>query len=92
MNLAKLFAEWKAKVIAQRAWVEATKIKSKIDKIEKTNLWTITWVGDTTIKKLLENWIGNIEELKEVWIRKLKELELNPFSFKAIEKFLKDNK
>jgi len=91
MNLAKLFAEWRAKVIAKKWGMEWAKIQSKIDKLDNTDLWTIDWVGDSTVKLLLENWISSLEEMKEYWVDKLEQLKLNPFSFKAIKKFLKDN-
>ena len=88
MNYAKLFAEWKARVIKKDTKLETAKIKSKIDKFESTNLWTLNWVWDSTVKTLLENWISSLDELKEAWVRKVKSLDLNPFSFKAIKEFL----
>jgi len=92
MNLAKMFAEWKAKAMAKDNKLETTKIKSKIDKLESTNLGTINGVGESTVKVLLENWISSLAGLEKFWIKEIKKLKLNPFSLKAIKKFLDNGK
>jgi len=87
MNLAKMFAEWRQRVIAQRASNEETVIKSKIDKIETTDLLTLKWIWDWTVKLLLENGISSLEELTK---EKIKKIEwLNPLSLKSINEYLK---
>jgi hypothetical protein len=88
INYAKLFANNMSSVIKQNAWVEKAKVKNKIDKLESTDLWTLKWIWDTTVKQLLENWISSLEELKEAWVRKVNNLKLNPFSLRAIKEFL----
>jgi len=88
MNFAKLFAENRANILWNNKTEKAV-VKSKIDKLDKTNLWTIKWVGEATVKTLLENWIGSIDDLSKFWKQKLKDLKLNAFSFTAITNFLK---
>jgi len=85
INYAELFAKNKSKIAKMNAKVEATVVKSKIDKLEKTDLWTLKWVWWSTVKLLLENWISSLAELREADISSI---ELNPFSLKAINEFL----
>lgn len=89
MNYAKMFAEAQARVIERNTSKESSKIKSKINELETTNLWTIKWVWDITVKKLLEKWISSKEELLGLWEEWIGDLKLNPFSLKSIKEFLK---
>jgi len=91
MNLAKLFAANRASVIHQKAKVATAKIETKIDELEKTDLPTIKWVWEWTVKALLEQWVGSIKELTELSKKELEALNLNPLSLKSITKFLENN-
>ena len=91
MNFAKLFADNRAKVIKLNNKQEVAKVQSKIDKFENTNLLNIKWIGEGTVKKLLENWVSSQEELKGMKQKDLKEMWINPISLKSIKEFLKNN-
>ena len=91
VNYAKLFADNLNKVTKINAKVEIKKTINKINKLDETDLLTIKWVWETTVKWLLENWISSIEELKEAWIEKIEWLWLNQLSLIAIKNFLKTN-
>ena len=91
VNYAKLFADNMNKVTKLNANVEIKKTINKINKLNETDLGTIKWVWEATIKQLLENWISSIDELKEAWIEKIEWLWLNQFSLIAIKNFLKIN-
>lgn len=90
INYAKIFAENQSRVIKMNSKIDTAKVKSKIDKLEKTDLWTIKWVWDGTVKILLENWISSLDELREAWIDNIDKINLNPFSFRAIKEFLQN--
>jgi len=78
-----------------RNWVRAKNNKEiiQIDKniasLEKSNLIEIKWVGEETVKKLLEQWIKTQEELKKLSEEEIGEMDISVFGKRWIINFLK---
>ncbi len=81
---AKLFANNTASILTKkdREWIN--KNMTKAVSIERSDLLTIKWVGEATVKLLIENWITSWKELKEAWEEKISKIVKNPLSLNAL--------
>ena len=90
MNLSQIVANNRAWILSRKDKVNIAIIDSKINSIKETDLREVKWVGEATIKILLENWIRSKEDLKNADTDNLKRIITNFLSYRAIEKFLKN--
>ena len=64
-----------------------------IKTLENSELADVKWVGHSTAKILMENWIKTQNELAATSMEKINKLKgLNPIAKKAIEKFISSHK
>jgi len=91
MNLAQIVANNRHNILSntKKNGRMISLIDDKIKTLESTNLQEIKWVGESTIKKLLENWISSKDELIEIGEDGIKKLSLNFLSERALLKFIK---
>lgn len=90
MNLAKLVADNRARILlSQKDKNMFVKLTEQINTIDSTNLNDIKWVGEATIRILLENGVNSQEKLISLWEEWIKALKLNFISGRALKAFIK---
>lgn len=63
-------------------------ITDEIQKLEWSDLLTISWIWNWTVKLLSDAWVKNIEQLKALWEDEIKKIITNPLTLKSIFNFL----
>ena len=73
--------------------VRKTNDSARIEEAKKaiwnSNLREVKGIWEATLAKLNEFWIKTKEQLKSLWEDGLKEVKLNPLSFKSVINFLR---
>lgn len=68
---------------------EVEVINEELKEIASSNISEIVGIWDKTKAKLIENWISNIEQLKQMSKEDIEKIITNPISRKQIFDFLK---
>lgn len=88
MNLAKIIANNRVKILSQRDKNKFVTLTNQINSLETTDLNEIKWVWEATVKILLENNITSKDDLLKISEEEIKWLKLNLISEKALIKFI----